>query len=145
MAQSNSNKVSEIWFRILFLFLHLLSLDTEIYSFIFFFLTFRFYWQRTKECNEFFNSESISRINNDHNISSDIRPSWHIICRRRCSRCHCKRSKTFIPSFENRSSFSFKAELRLHNQREQNRVARQLRHKELERNAPDVNFFIYPN
>ncbi|CAF0904324.1 unnamed protein product [Adineta ricciae] len=31
------------------------------------------------------------------------------------------------------------AELRLHNQREQNRVARQLRHKELERNAPDDN------
>ncbi|UJR23909.1 hypothetical protein I4U23_026881 [Adineta vaga] len=31
------------------------------------------------------------------------------------------------------------AELRLHNQREQNRAARQYRHKELERNAPDDN------
>ncbi len=38
----------------------------------------------------------------------------------------------------NLSVIFIKAELRLQNQREQNREARQLRHKELEKNARDV-------
>jgi len=37
------------------------------------------------------------------------------------------------------SAFFIKAELRLQHQREQNREARQLRHKELEKNARDVS------
>jgi hypothetical protein len=36
----------------------------------------------------------------------------------------------------------FKAELRLQHQREQTREARQIRHKELEKNARDVRFYI---
>lgn len=39
------------------------------------------------------------------------------------------------------STLSIKAELRLQHQREQNREARQFRHKELEKNARDVRTF----